>query len=112
MNRSCFPLRDVLPRLCPSLPGLHGKLRSVAFAAPTSLWRGREACSYNPLGHLATNRAGGKSLTAAARILDPKLSDRHAVDVSVFRRAVESVERDVRTWMNDIIHCPDPAQSS
>lgn len=62
-------------------------------------------------GRLATNHAGRKPLTAAARILDPKLLDGHAVDISVFRRAVESVEGDVRTWMNDVIHRPDPAQS-
>jgi len=62
-----------------------------------------EACSYDPFGHSATNHAGRKSLTAAARILDPKLSDRNAVYVPVFRRAVESVEGNVGTWMNSVI---------
>jgi hypothetical protein len=62
-----------------------------------------EACSYDPFGHLVTNHAGRKSLTAAARILDPKLSDWNAVDISVLGRAVESVAGNVRTWMNKVI---------
>jgi hypothetical protein len=54
-------------------------------------------------GFPARNHGGKKSLTAAARMLDPKLSDRNAVYVPVFRRAVESVEGNVGTRMNSVI---------
>jgi hypothetical protein len=54
-------------------------------------------------GHLATNHAGRKSLTAATRILNSKLSDWNAIYVPVFRRAVESIEGNVGTWMNSAI---------
>jgi hypothetical protein len=62
--------------------------------------RGSELALRKPLPE---QHGGRKSLTAAARILDPKLSDRNAVYVPVFRRAVEGVEGNVGTWMNSVI---------